>query len=71
MVYEKKDQYTTGTKIKTKQSVGQYDLNGNLIATYESYIAAARALGKSDSTAIRKVCKNQMPTAYGYVWKRI
>lgn len=48
--------------------VEQYDLQGNLIATYPSMIDASRAIGVSDSTICR-CCKGDIKQARGYVWK--
>lgn len=52
--------------------VNQYDLEGNFIATYESYQEAALALGKSRtaSSSISAVCNGKRKTAYGYKWER-
>ena len=54
----------------TKKKVAQYDKNGNLIATYESYKAAARAVNGT-SSAISRICSNTpgLHTHKGYVWK--
>ena len=52
--------------------VNQYDLEGNFIATYESYQEAALTLGKprTASSSISAVCNGKRKTAYGYKWKR-
>lgn len=52
--------------------VNQYDLEGNFIATYESYQEAALALGKprTASSSISAVCNGKRKTAYGYKWER-
>ena len=47
----------------------QYDLNDNLINEFSNAKEAALYCGKKDSSAIRKVCKGKMNTAYGYKWK--
>lgn len=54
----------------TKKKVAQYDKNGNLIAIYESYKAAARAVNGT-SSAISRICSNTpgLHTHKGYVWK--
>lgn len=54
---------------KTKQ-VGQYDLNGNLIATWKSTVEIQRQLG-FDQSSISKCCLGKLKTAYGYIWKYI
>lgn len=51
------------------KQICKYDLKDNLIEIFESASAAARSLGKTDGSAILKVCKNIRPTAYGYKWK--
>lgn len=48
--------------------VNQYDLSGNYLATYESYKAAAKAVGGSDG-AIRNCVKGRQKSAKGYIWK--
>lgn len=54
----------------TKKAVAQYDQNGNLIATYESYKAAARAVNGT-SSAISRICSGAkgLHTHKGFVWK--
>lgn len=52
-----------------KKQVYQYDLNNNLISTYESTAAAARALNITyGGTQISKACRGIVKTAYGYKW---
>ena len=47
----------------------QYDLEGNLIAEYNTISAAARAVdGRTDS--IRWALDGKLKTTYGFVWKR-
>lgn len=48
--------------------VEQYDLNGNLIATYNGTGHASRTLGIL-SSHIRECCRNKMKTYKGYIWK--
>lgn len=53
-----------------KIAVNQIDKNTNeVIATYESANAAARALGKEKGNHITEVCKGIHTTAYGYKWE--
>lgn len=55
-----------------KKAVYQYDLNGNFIASYESLISAATAMGKpSCSSAIGKVCRGLQETSCGYRWSYV
>lgn len=49
--------------------VYQYSLDNEYITTYPSYAAAARAMGKTDTSLIRRVCNDLTKTAYGYRWK--
>ena len=51
-----------------KKSVNQYDLNNNLITTFESVTQAAKFINKDVSTIV-KCCKNKQKTAYGFIWK--
>lgn len=53
----------------TKQKVEQYDLNGNLIATYNSYNEAGRAVGVTGS-AIRQCCQAENRITAGCNWKK-
>ena len=43
--------------------------SGEIIAEYESAMAAAKALGKSKGSHITEVCKGKNKTAYGFIWK--
>lgn len=67
--------YSEDYKIKKekqayKRPVNQIDKNTNeIIATYESSMDAARALGKKKGSHITEVCKGIHKTAYGYKWQ--
>lgn len=50
--------------------VGQFDLNNNLIATYSSQAAAARAIGVSDGS-ISSAVNGKCPTIKGFIWKKL
>ena len=54
----------------TKKRVAQYTTQGELVATYESYKAAARAVDGT-SSAISRICSNThgLHTHKGFVWK--
>ena len=54
------------------KKVAQYDKNGNLIAVYDSYREAARAVNGTQS-AISRVCANTpgLHTHKGYIWKTV
>ena len=53
-----------------KKKVGQYTLNGDLIAVYDSYRAGALAVNGTPS-AISRICANTpgLHTHKGFVWK--
>lgn len=55
-----------------KKKVGQFDAQGNLIAIYESYTAAARAVNGT-SSAISRICAGTpgLHTHKGFVWKSV
>lgn len=55
--------------IRKPRQVEQLDLQGNYIRSFPSFASAARAFGRQDGSAIRKVCNGKMPTAYGYRWR--
>ena len=50
--------------------IGQFDMQNNLIATYNSMSAAARAIDGSVS-AISQVCAGKAKTHKGFIWKKI
>lgn len=52
---------------KTSKSVCQYDMNDNYITTFPSMSEAERCGYKS--SYICKVCKGQLPYAYGFKWR--
>lgn len=52
---------------KQKKPVRQYDLNGNLIATFSSAADAASSVGKGHSS-ITMCCLGKRNTAHGYRW---
>lgn len=50
--------------------VNQIDMKtGEIINTFESANAAARALGKTKGNHITEVCKGSINSAYGYKWE--
>jgi hypothetical protein len=51
-----------------RQQICQYDLNGNLIATYGMAQKAADAVGTYSSSII-KVCRGVNKTHKGYIWR--
>lgn len=54
----------------TKKAVAQYTVDGQLVAIYESYSAAAKAVNGT-SSAISRICSNTpgLHTHKGFVWK--
>lgn len=70
-LYKKEQNITTTSKTKKDYTVGQFDIDGNLIAVFSSSTDAAKSLGKSRGSHITEVCNGIHKTAYGYVWKYI
>ena len=59
-------------KTSVKTPVKQIDINtGEVIATFESANAAARALGRKKGNHIIEVCQGKNKTAYGYKWEYV
>ena len=59
---------------RQRKLVGQYSVDGELLATYRSITEAAQAIGKPKGQANICGCVNHKPhynTAYGYVWEYI
>ena len=52
------------------RKVGQYDLESkNLITVHKNAIEATHAIGKSNPSNIRNVCRGEQKSAYGYFWQ--
>ena len=49
-------------------TIGQYDLEGNLIKIWPSMLRAQKELGYK-ATQISKCCNGKIKTSYGFVWK--
>ena len=58
---------TTPPIIEKKKQIYQYDLKGNLIATYSSKSDASRITG-IDASSIGKVCRGERKTCGGFKW---
>lgn len=58
----------TGANNGASRSISQYDINGNLLAQYETLMDAHRKTGL-DFKNISKALRGHRKTAYGYVWK--
>ena len=70
MPYHSTDYKPTIVKKPNKIAVNQLDKNtGEILATFESANAAAKALGKKKGSHITEVCKGIHLTAYGYKWE--
>lgn len=53
----------------SQRKVEQYDLDGNLIETFDSCREAARKIGATYHVGISACCLGKQKTAYGYKWK--
>lgn len=53
---------------RPKVPVNKYDLNGNLIQTYDSVLSAQSSTGKPFATGVSKCIRGKSKTAYGYYW---
>jgi len=51
--------------------VGQYDMQGSLIETYENLKSAYKAIDRKDNGAITRVCKGERKSHLNYKWKFI
>jgi group I intron endonuclease len=56
------------TKLRGKKIL-QYDLEGNLVALYDSVRGAARKIGIKHYNQISKCCRVLIGTSYGYKWQ--
>ena len=50
--------------------IGQYDLDGNLIATFNHYTEAGESVG-GNKHGVYKCCKGKLKTYKGYVWRNL
>lgn len=69
----KNERMERGNQKKAKtmaKPIAQYDLNNNLLNTYESAKWVKRNFGYDDRS-ISKVCKGERKTAYGFIWRYI
>lgn len=66
----KKRPYAGGSPLsKQQQKIGQYDMEGNLVATYIDTKVASRAVGVHYQ-GIRKVINGRAWTYGGFIWRR-
>jgi len=61
---------TASAKIKLCKKVGKYNLQNELIETFDSQKIASESINKKHS-AISRCCNGKQQTAYSYVWKFI
>ena len=62
---------TYGHRLKNVcKKVGQYDLQGNLIKVWNSFMDIQRELGFSNSS-INSCCKGRRKTAGGFIWRYV
>lgn len=61
---------TSGTNAKRKYKVLQFDMDGNMVAEWNTFAAAAKSLGLKDGSVISKCARHQehRDSAYGYRW---
>lgn len=52
----------------TKKTVYMCDINNNILKTFKSIAEAAKYV-KGERSPIKKCCRNELKTAYGYKWK--
>lgn len=66
--YQALEKYPVKEILSNKEKeVSMYDLNGNFIRTFKSIGEAANFV-KGERSPIRKCCRNELKTAYGYKW---
>lgn len=63
-----KHKYQNGNYKTSNRKVGQFDLEENLIAEFDSVVAAAKSIGR-DRQGIDRVIHGRSKTSYGYIWK--
>lgn len=68
--YLKMDKFPINERMVDPQpkTVRQYDLNGNLIATYKS-ISEAANINNFERSPIKKCCRKELKSAYGFKWE--
>lgn len=64
-----RNQCTVDHVINKGRAISQYDLEGNLIATYKSATEACKAIGKPKAKSALGKSIERNGTSYGYVWK--
>lgn len=66
-----KKEFIPNKATKERIAVEQYDLQGNLVNTFDSIADANRFLGKTEyHGSISRVINGKGKTAHGYIWKR-
>ena len=61
---------TSGKNARRKYRILQFDMDGNLLAEWNTFTAAANSLGLKDVSVISKCARHQKhrDSAYGYRW---
>lgn len=64
---------TSGKNAKRKYKILQFDMDGNFIAEWNTFVAAAKSLGLRDGSEISKCARHQKhrDSAYGFRWSII
>jgi group I intron endonuclease len=65
---KKQSKSHSGENNRNSKKVYQYTLDGTYVDSFASGGEAARALGKTDGTLIRKCARGKQPSAYGFKW---
>lgn len=61
--------HSIGIKKTSNRKIGMYDINNNLIRSFDSIIEAFKSLNKTSRVNIDNALQGKQKTAYGYVWK--
>jgi group I intron endonuclease len=62
--------FNSSITITEKEVIQQFDLNGNLINTYNTLEEVLKMLNITSRTAIKNACKGKQYQAYGFQWRK-
>jgi group I intron endonuclease len=62
--------FTGEVTLKVKEVIQQFDLEGNLINTYNTLEEVLKILNITSRTAIKNACKGKQYQAYGFQWRK-
>jgi hypothetical protein len=62
--------FDSSITITEKKVIQQFDLNGNLINTYNTLEEVLKRLNITSRTAIKNACKGKQYQAYGFQWRK-